>query len=92
MTPNANTRITFVSTGTVQIRQQMRSQPANFYTITRCLHTLTAGTWTDTLPVGVFLIHHPNGPILFDTGQSPLCNQPGYLPWWNIAAKSLAAC
>lgn len=68
----------------------MRSQPANSYTITRRLRSLTDRTWTDTLPVGVFLIHHPNGPILFDTGQSPLCNQPGYLPWWNIAAKSLA--
>ncbi|KAF7591648.1 hypothetical protein BBP40_001287 [Aspergillus hancockii] len=30
--------------------------------------------------VGVFLIHHQEGLFLFDTGQSPCCNDAGYFP------------
>ena len=32
------------------------------------------------MPVGVFLIRHSEGLFLFDTGQSPCCNDGGYFP------------
>lgn len=35
------------------------------------------------MPIGVFLIYHPDGPILYDTGESPLCNTAGYSPTWS---------
>ena len=34
------------------------------------------------MPIGVFLISHPDGPILFDTGESTHHNEPGFLPSW----------
>lgn len=64
----------------------MKSQPVtNSYTITRLFRSVTDQTWTEELPIGVFLISHPNGPILYDTGESPLCNDPGFTPFWSVA-------
>ena len=42
------------------------------------------GGWSDeTLPVNVFLVHHPDGLCLFDTGQTAEAAQPGYFPRWH---------
>jgi N-acyl homoserine lactone hydrolase len=39
--------------------------------------------WSDaTLPVNVFLIEHPAGLCLVDTGQCAAAAQPGYFPSW----------
>ncbi|CAG9972487.1 unnamed protein product [Clonostachys byssicola] len=71
--------ITFLSTGKVKIKTSMKSQPIdNKNAILRRMRSFFDRTWSDELPVGVFLISHPDGPILFDTGESPLCNDPGY--------------
>ncbi|KAG7294648.1 hypothetical protein NEMBOFW57_004725 [Staphylotrichum longicolle] len=35
------------------------------------------------MPIGVFLISHPDGPILLDTGESTRRNEPGFLPSWS---------
>ena len=35
------------------------------------------------LPILVFLIEHPEGRFLIDTGDSAINSRPGYLPWWN---------
>lgn len=42
--------------------------------------TLTSRTWTGWLPVNAFLVRHPRGDLLFDTGQSPRSLEPGYYP------------
>jgi len=42
------------------------------------------GGWSDeTLPVNVFLVHHPDGLLLFDTGQTARAAGPGYHPRWH---------
>ncbi len=42
------------------------------------------GGWSDeTLPVNVFLLHHPDGLCLFDTGQTAAAARPGYFPRWH---------
>ena len=78
--------LTFISTGTVKIRPSMRGQPATSFAgrsaTLRRLWSFTDRKWSPDLPIGVFVISHPDGPILFDTGESPMCNDPGYLPWW----------
>lgn len=73
-------QLTFLTTGTVRIRPSMKSQPANSFAIVRRLRSLCDRKWTEPLPVGVFLIRHPEGIFLFDTGQSPCCNDAGYFP------------
>jgi glyoxylase-like metal-dependent hydrolase (beta-lactamase superfamily II) len=37
----------------------------------------------DTLPVHAFLVEHPDGLLLFDTGQTARAAGPGYLPRWH---------
>jgi glyoxylase-like metal-dependent hydrolase (beta-lactamase superfamily II) len=42
------------------------------------------GGWSDrTLPVNVFLVRHPDGLLLFDTGQTARAARPGYHPGWH---------
>ncbi|OJJ03887.1 hypothetical protein ASPVEDRAFT_43376 [Aspergillus versicolor CBS 583.65] len=72
--------LTFLTTGTVRIRPSMRSQPAEGYALLRRFRSVCDRNWTEPMPVGVFLIHHPEGIFLFDTGQSPCCNDSGYFP------------
>jgi glyoxylase-like metal-dependent hydrolase (beta-lactamase superfamily II) len=42
------------------------------------------------LPIFTFLISHPEGNILFDTGMSPSCNDPGYFPFWAPGIKIMS--
>lgn len=77
---HGDVHLTFLTTGTVRIRPLMRSQPVSKLGILRRLRSLRDRGWTPPLPVGVFLIHHPEGLFLFDTGQSPCCNDSGYFP------------
>lgn len=73
-------QLTFLSTGTVRIRPSMSSQPASNWPLLRRIRSLCDRSWTESLPVGVFLIRHSEGLFLFDTGQSPCCNDLGYFP------------
>lgn len=77
---NQDVQLTFLTTGTVRIRPSMRSKPANQIAIFLRLHSLCDRKWTESLPVGVFVIRQPEGIFLFDTGQSPCCNNEGYFP------------
>lgn len=77
---DGDVQLTFLTTGTVRIRPSMLSQPVDRFTLIRRLICLFDNGWTDPLPVGVFLIRHPEGLFLYDTGQSPCCNDSGYFP------------
>ncbi|KPM36173.1 hypothetical protein AK830_g10394 [Neonectria ditissima] len=77
--------LTFFTTGTVQIRPSMKSQPiSNRNATMRRLRSFTDRQWSEELPIGVFVISHPDGPILFDTGESPMCNSAGYHSVWSL--------
>jgi glyoxylase-like metal-dependent hydrolase (beta-lactamase superfamily II) len=39
--------------------------------------------WTEWLPIYVWLIEHPEGNILVDTGETAEVNHPGFLPRWH---------
>jgi glyoxylase-like metal-dependent hydrolase (beta-lactamase superfamily II) len=42
------------------------------------------GGWSDqTLPVYAYVVEHPGGLCLFDTGQTARAAEPGYLPRWH---------
>jgi glyoxylase-like metal-dependent hydrolase (beta-lactamase superfamily II) len=50
----------------------------------RGLRRYLPGGWSpDTLPVNVFLVRHPSGLCLFDTGQTARAASPGYHPRWH---------
>ena len=77
---SGSVQLEFMTTGTVRIRPSMRSQPVSKFGLLRRIRSLLDRGWTDPLPVGIFLIRHPEGLFLMDTGQSPCCNDAGYLP------------
>lgn len=60
----------------------MLHQPASRPVWLRRLRVLTDISWSDPFPVNVFLISHPEGYILYDTGLSPHSNDPGFFPSW----------
>ncbi|WP_345470826.1 N-acyl homoserine lactonase family protein [Glutamicibacter ectropisis] len=35
------------------------------------------------MPINTYRIQHPDGPILFDTGESPHASKKSGLPWWH---------
>jgi N-acyl homoserine lactone hydrolase len=73
-------RIHIVQTGTVAIKQVQREgrQTGN-----PVLNILLDKNWTEPLPIYAFVIEHPEGLIVVDTGETARVAEPGYFPWWH---------
>jgi N-acyl homoserine lactone hydrolase len=68
-------RIHAIQTGTVAIKQrQVRGAGQR---VGRRLNTLLDRVWTDPLPIYVWVIEHPEGIIVVDTGETARC--AGYM-------------
>jgi glyoxylase-like metal-dependent hydrolase (beta-lactamase superfamily II) len=77
------TKIEIIETGTTRIRRKAFTQkPGNG--LLRRIRFLTNGELGERIPIYCFLISHPEGNILFDTGESPKAVEPGYYPWYHI--------
>jgi N-acyl homoserine lactone hydrolase len=71
-------RIHALSTGTVSIHpSQVQGEGRG---VLRVLNTMRDKRWIDRLPVYVWVIEHPEGLIVVDTGTPARITQPGYLP------------
>ena len=65
-------RVECFSTGRVRLKRGERG-----------VRRYVANDWSDhTLPVNVFVVEHPAGVCLFDTGQTARAARPGYFPAW----------
>lgn len=74
-------RIHAVQTGSVMIKQaQMRGVGRGNQ---RLFHSLFDKDWTQFLPIYAWVIEHPEGVIVIDTGETARTAQPGYFPWWH---------
>lgn len=50
----------------------------------RGIRRYVVGDWhSDVLPVNAFVVHHPAGICLFDTGQTARAALPGWFPSWH---------
>lgn len=49
----------------------------------RLLRTYTGVTWSDWLPIYAWVIAHPEGHIVVDTGETARVAEPGYFPSWH---------
>ncbi|KAK7450304.1 hypothetical protein CaCOL14_003139 [Colletotrichum acutatum] len=83
MAPTDKISLEFIATGNVWMHTGMQGQPIENRNIALRLLRSFTGDWIGPMPLGAFLIHHPKGPILFDTGVSTHCTEPGYFPCWN---------
>jgi glyoxylase-like metal-dependent hydrolase (beta-lactamase superfamily II) len=39
--------------------------------------------WSDPLPIYAWVIEHPEGLVVVDTGETARTSEPGYFPWWH---------
>ena len=73
-------RIHPIQTGTVHIHERQRvGAPGRL----RRVKMLTDDEWTEPLPILAWLIEHPEGLIVVDTGETARALEPGYLPRWH---------
>lgn len=75
-------RIRHVQTGWVQVK---RAHPRARFEARglRALDVLSDHQWTARLPINCWLVEHPEGLLMIDTGESSRANDPGYQPWWH---------
>src|SRR5215467_2531396 len=71
-------RVRSVQTGYARLRPaQARRRSGG------ALRVLLDREWTDWVPIHAWLIEHPEGNILVDTGETARIGKPGYLPRWH---------
>jgi N-acyl homoserine lactone hydrolase len=73
--------IHIIETGKVAVK--MRQREARGTGSARFINTLIDKQWTDPLPIYAFVIEHPEGIIVIDTGETARTSEPGYFPRWN---------
>ncbi len=73
-------RIHVIQTGTVAIKQVQRQGRDSGNPL---VNMLRDPNWTEPLPIYAFVIEHPEGLIVVDTGETARVAEPGYFPWWH---------
>jgi hypothetical protein len=74
-------RIHALQTGTVAVKsRQPRGVGSGWMRLAR---TFVDKQWTEPLPVLAWLIEHPDGLIVVDTGETARTAEPGYFPRWH---------
>ena len=79
-------KIHAIQTGTVAIRPNQRQGKGIGFA--RLVNTLSDRRWTEPLPIYAWVIEHPEGVILIDTGESAKATSPDYFPSWHPFLKN----
>lgn len=74
-------RIHAIETGVVAVKSRQREGVGTGFR--RRLNTLLDNTWTDWLPIYCWVIEHPEGIIVVDTGETSGTSNPSYFPRWH---------
>jgi N-acyl homoserine lactone hydrolase len=74
-------KIHAIQTGTVAVKESQRNGGQR--SRRSLLRVLTDSHWTEPLPIYVWLIEHPEGLIVVDTGETARVAEPGYFPRWQ---------
>jgi glyoxylase-like metal-dependent hydrolase (beta-lactamase superfamily II) len=79
--PTSGLTIHAIQTAAVRIRaNQVRGQG---HGALRLLRTYTGLAWSNWLPIYAWVIEHPEGLIVVDTGETVRVADPGYFPRWH---------
>src|SRR5919109_128281 len=70
-----------IQTGTVAVRTRQRKGVGRGQA--RLALTLMDRRWTEPLPIYAWLIEHPEGLVMVDTGETADVTNPGYFPRWH---------
>ncbi len=79
-------RIHALQTGRVGVKSKQLHGEG--HGITRLLNTLTDKTWEQPLPIYAWVIEHPEGVIVVDTGETAMTARKGYFPQWHPFYRS----
>jgi N-acyl homoserine lactone hydrolase len=74
-------KIHAIQTGTVSLTSSWREGVGRGRR--RLLNTLLDREWTDALPIYAFVVEHPEGVIVVDTGETARVAERGYFPPWS---------
>ena len=75
--------VTAIETGKARMKTAQRTGREDRGPLGRKIDIFRDPDWVAPLPVLCFLIDHPEGRFLVDTGDTWRNSVPGYLPWWN---------
>jgi N-acyl homoserine lactone hydrolase len=79
--PPSGVTLQAIQTGIVRIRaNQIRGKG---HGALRLLRTFTGVVWSDWLPIYAWVIKHPEGLFVVDTGETARVAEPGYFPAWH---------
>ncbi|TCL69731.1 N-acyl homoserine lactonase family protein [Rhizobium sp. BK251] len=76
-------RITPIETGKARMKTAQKTGRDGRGAFGRKVDIFRDRNWVDPLPIFCFLIEHPEGRFLVDTGDTWRNSVPGYLPRWN---------
>lgn len=76
-------RVTAIETGKARMKSAQKRGQDGRGALGRKIDIFRDRTWVDPLPILAFLIEHPEGRFLVDTGDTWRNSVPGYLPRWN---------
>jgi len=81
ISPASDIRIHALQTGTVAIKELQRNGQGRENS--SLLRVFASRRWTEPLPILAWLIEHPEGLIVVDTGETSRVSEPGYFPRWH---------
>lgn len=76
-------RVTAIETGKARMKTAQRVGREGRGGVGRKIDIFLDTAWVEPLPILCYLIDHPEGRFLVDTGDTWRNSVPGYLPWWN---------
>lgn len=82
-------KIHTIQTGSVKIKKVQKFPIESHGAFRRKIDMYLDNEWLDPLPIYCFLIEHPEGYYLVDTGDAWRSAFPGYLTWWNFILRSV---
>src|SRR5215472_17880767 len=74
-------RLHAIQTGTVLVKESWRKGKG--HGLARNLHAIFDRPWTPPLPIYAWVIEHPEGLIVVDTGETARVSEPGYFTRWH---------
>ena len=78
-------RIHAIQTGTVTLKALQPEGKGGART--RALRTILHRSWTEPLPILAWVVEHPDGPVVVDTGENAGVMEKGYFPAWHPYAR-----
>jgi glyoxylase-like metal-dependent hydrolase (beta-lactamase superfamily II) len=67
-----------LQTGSVKVKKAQKSRKTG-----GVLRVITSDEWTSWLPIYAWLIKHPEGTYVIDTGETSMTSRSGYFPKWH---------